>query len=173
MLQQEEKRWPKIDLISSGVLTLFPMGSKSTYSLWGGIWPPHQKKPRSCRLAIKLGRITKVGLYFMMMQNLSDLTSLWRHSDVITLMTSSKSVKIKNRHNFWKNFPLITIAPSFFMFWDVLLEKIYISDDWSHKSVTSAVFIFQVFDDVIMTSRDVKMSDVGFFSFWIISLIGI
>ena len=53
-------------------LTQFPMGSKSTDSHM----PPDQKKPGSCRLGIKLGGITRVGLNCMMIQNLSHQRSL-------------------------------------------------------------------------------------------------
>ena len=42
---------------------------------------------------------------------------------VITMMTSSKSVKIGNRHNFSTKCPLILIDPSFFMSWDVFFQK--------------------------------------------------
>ena len=76
------------------------------------------------------------------------MTSQWRH----ILMTSSKSVKIGSCHNFWTNYPLIMIDPSFFMFCDALLNKIHIKDVWSRKSADVSSFNFSNFwwrhDDV-------------------------
>ena len=49
-----------------------------------------------------------------------------RHSDVITMMTSSKSVKIENCYYFSIECPLIKIDPSFFLFWVALSDKTHI-----------------------------------------------
>ena len=121
------------------------------YGLWlhpipyggGGIWPPHRKIPLTCPLVIKPGRIPKGDQKFTMNPNLSHLWSWWRHSDVITMMTSSKSVKIGFRHNFSTKYPLMTFDPSFFMFWSPLSEKIQIIGVRGQKSADISIFDHQ------------------------------
>ena len=125
-------------------LTLFPMGSGYTlFPMGGAIWPPHRKIPLTCPLVIKPGRIPKGDQKFTMNPNLSHLWSWWRHSDVITMMTSSKSVKIGFRHNFSTKYPLMTFDPSFFMFWSPLSEKIQIIGVRGQKSADISIFDHQ------------------------------
>ena len=142
----------------------------------GAIWPPLQKKPVTCPLATKLGRILGRVLYFIKMQNSCSPRSLWRHSDVIMLMTSSKSVKtdkIGDRHNFWTNFPLIMVDPSFFMFWYTLSRKMHVSNIWSQESADVSSFLHPYWwwrhNDVTWRQH------VGcrIFSFWMILFIDI
>ena len=142
------------------------MGSKSTDSLWGGaIWPPHQKKPGSCRLGIKLGGITRVGLNFMMIQNLSHPRSLWRHSDVIPWWRHQNPSKSDIVITFEQIIPWSWLTPHF-LYFGMLFRIEYISKVFGvRKVLTSAVFNYQIFDDVMMTSRHVVTSYVGFFCF--------
>ena len=104
---------------------------------------PHRKIPLTCPLVIKPGRIPKGDQKFTMNPNLSHLWSWWRHSDVITMMTSSKSVKIGFRHNFSTKYPLMTFDPSFFMFWSPLSEKIQIIGVRGQKSADISIFDHQ------------------------------
>ena len=116
-------------------------GVKSNlFDMGGAIWPPHQKKSGTCPLVMKLGGIVGLGLNFTMIPNLSHPRSLWRHSDVTMVMTSSKSVKIGYRHNFWTNYSLIMIDPSFFMFWVALLNEIHV-DDYSSRADVSSFYL--------------------------------
>ena len=112
-------------------ITLNPINHglyENLLTMGGGIWPPSHKKLKNCAVKIKLGTITKDGLRFRLNPNMTHLRSWWRHSDVITTMTSSKFVKIWYGHNFWTQFPLMMVDPSFFMFWVPLSEKIHIND---------------------------------------------
>ena len=125
------------------LLTIFPMGSGYTLLPMGGHMAPHRKIPLTCPLVIKPGRIPKGDQKFTMNPNLSHLWSWWRHSDVITMMTSSKSVKIGFRHNFSTKYPLMTFDPSFFMFWSPLSEKIQIIGVRGQKSADISIFDHQ------------------------------
>ena len=114
-----------------------------TNQSWDLHMPPHRKIPLTCPLVIKPGRIPKGDQKFTMNPNLSHLWSWWRHSDVITMMTSSKSVKIGFRHNFSTKYPLMTFDPSFFMFWSPLSEKIQIIGVRGQKSADISIFDHQ------------------------------
>ena len=60
------------------------MGSTRTYSPWGGgIWPPSKKMAGNALFEIKLGRITKSDVKIKKNPNMFNMTSLWRHSDVM------------------------------------------------------------------------------------------
>ena len=143
------------------------MGSKSTDSLWGGggHMAPHQKKPGSCRFGIKLGGITRVGLNFMMIQKFSHPRSLWRHSDVISWWRHQNPSKSDLVITFEQIIPWSWLTAHFLCF-KVLFWIKYISRMFGvRKVLTSAFLNFQIFDDVMMTSRHVMTSYVGFF-YW-------
>ena len=143
---------------------LFDMGG-------GAIWPPLQKKPGTCRLVVWFGEVVRLGPNFMRIPNLSPPRSLWRHSDVIMVMTSPKSVIVGNRHNYCPHYSLIVINPSFFMFWNALLNKMYINDYYSQNVLRSAVFpsrflMTSLWRHVISSRRMLDFFALNHFSYW-------
>ena len=84
---------------------LFPMGGQYCP-------PPLSKISPNGRLGPKLCRCYEGGLKFWINPNWSHLGSWWRHSDVIIVMTSSKSVKIRQNPEFD-----ITFHQNIFWWW--------------------------------------------------------
>ena len=98
----------------------------------------------------------------MMIQNLSHPRSLWRHSDVISWWRHQNPSKSDLVITFEQIILWSWLTPHFLrfgmLFWIKYMSRMF----GVRKVLASAVFDFRIFDDVMMTSRHVMTSHVGF-----------